>query len=74
MKSIDIKRFVARIETLEKEKASLLEDINEIYNEAKSEGYDTKIMRKVVALRKKDTTELEEEKTVIEMYLNAAGA
>jgi len=55
-----LKAFIERIERLEEEKATIAQDIREIYAEAKANGFDTKIMRKVVALRKKEAAEREE--------------
>ena len=65
--------LVARIERLEEEKSTLMEDINEIYAEAKSEGYDVKILRKVISLRRKDPTKRRMEEEILETYLAALG-
>lgn len=68
-----LKSFVERIERLEEEKASLSGDIKEIYAEAKAQGFVTKIIRKIVALRKKDAAERREEEEILELYMNALG-
>ncbi len=69
-----LKQLIAKIEKLEEEKANVGADIKEVYGEAKAFGFDTKIMRKVVALRKKDRQEREEEALVEELYLGAVEA
>src|SRR5262249_43488144 len=68
-----LKQFVARIERLEEEKKTLQEDIKEVYAEAKGRGFDVKILRKVIALRKKDADERDEEEALLDVYLPALG-
>jgi uncharacterized protein (UPF0335 family) len=68
-----LKSFVNRIERLEEERAALSADIREVYSEAKGNGFDTKIMRRVISLRKKDYAERQEEEAVLELYLKALG-
>ncbi|HVL72652.1 MAG TPA: DUF2312 domain-containing protein [Beijerinckiaceae bacterium] len=68
-----LKAFIERIERLEEEKAGIASDIKDIYAEAKGNGFDTKVMRKVIALRKKDAAEREEEETILDLYLQALG-
>ena len=68
-----LKQLVERIERLEDEKKALADDIREVYAQAKGEGYDTKALRKIIALRKKDHAERKEEEAILEMYLNALG-
>lgn len=68
-----LKAFVERIERLEGEKAGIQSDIKDIYAEAKGEGFDTKIMRKVVALRRKDRQERQEEAELLDLYCEALG-
>ena len=68
-----LKAFVERIERLEEEKKVIADDIKDIYGEAKAMGYDSKIMRRVIALRKKDPQERVEEQAVLETYLIALG-
>ncbi len=68
-----LKAFVERIERLEEEKKALAEDIKEIYAEAKGVGFDVKILRKVVTLRKMDTEKRREEEELLELYKSAIG-
>ncbi len=68
-----LKSLVERIERLEEEKKVLSGDVKEVYAEAKANGFDTKILRKVIALRKKDRHEREEEEAILDLYLNALG-
>ena len=64
-----LKQFIARIERLEAEKAELAADIREVYGEAKSFGFDTKVVRKVVTLRKVEASERAEQEALLEMYM-----
>jgi uncharacterized protein (UPF0335 family) len=66
-----IRSFVERIENLEDEKAAINESIRDVYSEAKSRGFDVKILRKCVALRKKDDNERSEEEQLISLYMAA---
>lgn len=68
-----LKSFVERIERLEEEKSNLMEDIREVYGEAKSVGFDVKIMRKVVALRRMDNDQRREEEEILDLYKVAVG-
>ena len=68
-----LRTFIERIERLEEEKANLLADIKEVYAEAKAMGFEPKIMRKVVSLRKMDVEKRQEEDFVLDTYLNALG-
>jgi uncharacterized protein (UPF0335 family) len=68
-----LKSFVERIERLEADKAQVMGDLKEVYAEAKGEGFDTKILRKVVRLRKSDAAKRSEEEALIELYLSAIG-
>jgi uncharacterized protein (UPF0335 family) len=68
-----LKSFIERIENLEGEKRELSEDIKSIYSEARSNGYDAKIMRKIVAMRKQDATKRREEEEIMGLYLSALG-
>jgi uncharacterized protein (UPF0335 family) len=68
-----IKGFIERIERAEEEKATISVDIKEIYTEAKSNGYDTSILRAIVKLRKKDTEERQEEEALLDLYMQALG-
>jgi uncharacterized protein (UPF0335 family) len=68
-----LKSFVERIEKLEEEKRGVAEDIKQVYSESKSEGFDNRIIRKIVALRRKDRQERAEEEELIELYKAALG-
>lgn len=68
-----LKSFVERIERLEEEKSGLMEDIREVYGEAKSVGFDIKIMRKVVTLRRMDSDQRREEEEILDLYKVAIG-
>ena len=65
--------FVERLERLEEEKAALSEDIKEVYSEAKSGGFDIKIMRQIVRLRKMNTADRREQEELLDLYKNALG-
>ena len=68
-KNNQLQSVIERIERMEVEKAAVAEDIKQIYLEAKGNGFDTKIIRKVIALRKRTAAEREEERAMIEVYL-----
>ncbi len=68
-----LKAFIERVERLEEEKAALAEDIKDIMAEAKSVGFDTKIIRKVIRLRKMDKEKRQEEEELLELYKSAIG-
>lgn len=68
-----LRGIVERIERLEEDKAKVGADIREVYAEAKANGFDTKTLRKVVALRKKAAAERAEEEAMLEVYMNALG-
>jgi uncharacterized protein (UPF0335 family) len=68
-----LKSLVERVERLEEEKRTISTDIGEVYKEAKANGFDTKILRKLIALRKKDRNEREEEQAMLELYMSALG-
>jgi len=68
-----LRSFIERIERLEEEKANIASDVKDVYAEAKSTGFDTKVMRKLVALRKKEPHEREEEEQLLELYRMAVG-
>ena len=68
-----LKAFVARIERLEEDKQAIAEDLKQVYGEAKANGFDTKVLRQVVRLRKQDTTERQEQDTIRDLYLHALG-
>ena len=68
-----LKSFIERIERLEEEKRALAEDIKEVYAEAKGTGFDTKIMRQLIKLRKLDKDDLDEQETLLDVYKRAIG-
>ena len=68
-----LKSIVERVERLEEDKKALLADIKEVYTEAKASGLNVKVIRKIVALRKKDQDDLEEEKAIMDVYLSNLG-
>ena len=68
-----LKSIVERIERLEEEKKTIGDDIKEVYAEAKGNGYDVAVLRKVVALRKRDLDERKEEEAILDLYLQAVG-
>jgi len=68
-----LKSFIERIERLEEEKTALMEDIKEVYAEAKGTGFDAKTMRKVISLRKMDTEKRRESEELLDLYKSAIG-
>jgi uncharacterized protein (UPF0335 family) len=68
-----LRSFIERIERLEEEKTALGADIREVYSEAKGQGFDSKIMRKVVALRKLEAADRQEQEALLEIYMDALG-
>ena len=68
-----LRAFVERIERLEEEKKTIADDIKDVYGEAKGRGYDTKVMRKIIALRKRKADDIAEEEAILEMYKQALG-
>ncbi|HGG06718.1 MAG TPA: DUF2312 domain-containing protein [Aliiroseovarius sp.] len=69
----ELRQFVERFERLEAEKRDIADQQKEVMAEAKGRGYDTKVMRKVIALRKRDKDDIAEEEAVLEMYKEALG-
>ena len=69
----ELRQFIERIERLDAEKKDLAEQQKEVMAEAKGRGYDTKVIRKGVALRKRDENDIAEEEAVLEMYKEALG-
>ena len=68
-----LRSFIDRIERLEEERAALTADIREVYNEAKGTGFDTKVMRQVVRMRKLDKADFQEQEAILDLYLGALG-
>jgi uncharacterized protein (UPF0335 family) len=69
----ELRQFIERIEQLDAEKADLAEQAKDVMAEAKGRGYDTKVIRKVIALRKRKPDEIAEEEAIMEMYKAALG-
>ena len=65
--------FIERIERLEEDRKTVSDEIKDVYAEAKGTGYDIKIMRKIVSIRKQDQDKRREEEEVLELYLQALG-
>ena len=68
-----LRSLVERIERLEEEKAALGADVREVYSEAKGDGFDTKVMRQVIRIRKMDRADRQEQEAVLDLYLTALG-
>ncbi len=68
-----MRAFIERIERLEEEKKALSDDIKDVYGEAKGNGFDVRIMRKIVSIRKQDRDKRIEEETILDLYLAALG-
>ena len=68
-----LKAFVERVERLEEEKKAIADDIRDVYAEAKGNGYDVKALRTIVRLRKMETTERQEQQTILDTYMHALG-
>jgi uncharacterized protein (UPF0335 family) len=69
-----LRAFIERIERLNEEKKALAEDIKEVYAEAKGNGFDPKIVRKIVSIRGQDPDKRVEEETLVDLYMAALGA
>lgn len=69
----ELRQLIERVERLEEEKATIQNDIKEVMAEAKGRGYDTKALRAILRLRKKDPNERQEEEAVLDLYKNALG-
>lgn len=68
-----LRNFIERIERLEEEKKTIADDVKDVFGEAKSMGFDTKAMKTIIRLRKKDPQERIEENLIIETYMDALG-
>ncbi|MEY3553566.1 MAG: hypothetical protein RL735_1914 [Pseudomonadota bacterium] len=68
-----LRAFIERIERLEEEKRAIADDIKEVYAEAKGTGYDVKVMRKIISLRRMDRDKRREEEEILDLYLAALG-
>lgn len=68
-----LRAFIERIERLEEEKGEIADDIKQVFAEAKGTGFDTKAMRTIIRLRKKDQAERQEEEAILDLYMAALG-
>ena len=68
-----LRAFIERIERLEEEKKTIADDIKEVYAEAKGSGFDAKVMRQIVRIRKQDHNERAEQEAILDLYLHALG-
>ena len=68
-----LRAFIERIERMEEEKAAIAADIKEIYAEAKGNGFDTKVLRTIIRIRKQDHAERMEQEALLELYMSALG-
>ena len=68
-----LRSIIERVERLEEEKKAIADDIKDVYAEAKANGFDVKVLRKVVSLRKQDADERAEHEMVLDTYLHALG-
>jgi uncharacterized protein (UPF0335 family) len=68
-----LRAFIERIERMEEEKKAIADDIKEIYAEAKGNGFDTKVLRQIVRIRKQDHAERMEQEALLELYMAALG-
>lgn len=71
--SPQLRAFIERIERLEEEKRATAEDIKDVYAEAKGTGFDAKIIRKIVSLRRQDVRKRKEEEEILDVYMSALG-
>ena len=69
----ELRQFVERVERLDAEKRDIADQAKEVFAEAKGRGYDTKVMRKIIAERKRDSADLAEEQAVLDLYRSALG-
>lgn len=68
-----LRAFIERIERMEEEKKAIADDIKEIYAEAKGSGFDTKVLRQIVRIRKQDANERMEQEALLDLYMSALG-
>jgi uncharacterized protein (UPF0335 family) len=68
-----LRAFIERVEKLEEEKKALSDDIKDVYAEAKGNGFDVKILRKIISMRRQDKDKRREEEEILDLYLAALG-
>jgi len=73
MTNNQLQSIVDRVEKLEEDKRAISEDIKDVYAEAKGNGFDVKVLRKIIAMRKRDRDEVQEEQALIDTYMSALG-
>lgn len=71
--SNDLKSFIDRVERLEEEKSALQADIKEVYSSAKASGFDTKILKQIIRLRKMDPNDRAEQEILLDTYISSLG-
>ena len=71
--SDELRQFIERIERLDSEKKDLMEQQKEVMAEAKGRGYDTKVMRRLIGMRRRDQADVAEEEAILDMYRQALG-
>ena len=69
----ELRKFIERIELLDAEKKDLIEQQKEVMSEAKGRGYDTRVIRKLIGMRKRDQADIAEEEAILDMYKQALG-
>lgn len=69
----ELRQYIERVERLEEEKQTIADDIKEVYAEIKGRGYDAKIVRDIVRIRRMDANERKEMEAILELYMNALG-
>ena len=69
----ELRKFIERIERLDAEKKDLIEQQKEVMSEAKGRGYDTRVIRKLIGMRKRDQADIAEEEAILDMYKQALG-
>ena len=67
----ELKQFVERVEHLEEEKKAIADDIKEVFAEMKGRGFDTKVVRQIIRIRKQDHSERQEMEAILELYMSA---
>ena len=68
-----LRAFIERIEKLEEEKRAIADDVKDVYAEAKGNGYDARILRKIISMRRQDKEKRKEEESILDVYLAALG-
>jgi uncharacterized protein (UPF0335 family) len=69
----ELQQFIERVERLQAEQKEIGEQVKEVFAESKSRGYDVKVLRKIIAMRKRDPQDLSEEEAILQLYLEALG-